>query len=127
MAAAINVETEVVALVQRIRAAAADEHEARGLIFLSLSFFQREMNLAVGRSEEAKAALVLEARATKNGGKTVAEQKSDAGALLKKRTEDVSAIEVLEVVVMSGPVPDVVVPSNLVTPEVLGGAAPKKP
>lgn len=117
MGNAIDMKAEVGGLAQRIRAAATDEHEARSLHHLAMQLLHQEFARSQAVSAEAMAQLVIEKRAAVSGI-SVADQKNAAGALLKKRVEDVTAADVLEVVLfqVAPDVKPVVVADPLVSP-----------
>lgn len=103
MAKNIDVPAQVTALAQAIRAAADDEHERAALFDLAMAALNQEYTSAGRSSDEARAQLVLEKRAAAPGGLSVADQKNAAGALLKKRPEDVTAVEAMRAVLFRTP------------------------
>ena len=95
---AINVNTEVEALVEKIKTETKDKHEAALVTMAAAQLLQLKFGEAQAAAEEEKAQLVLEKRAAAQGGKTVEEQKAEAAVQLRKRIgEPVSAREVLNV------------------------------
>lgn len=98
--ATLNAKTETEALVARFVTDAQDTVEARTMLFTAMMVMQQAAQQTMQNADEAKAALVLAARAAAVGGKTVLAQKADAALILGKHPSTVSAIETLEVVIV---------------------------
>lgn len=101
---AINLQAEVNALVAKIDAEAADEHERAVMLFATKAAFETLWSTAAIAADEARAHLVLEKRAVESG-KSIDEQKADVALLLKKHPSTVTAIECLNVKMLREPEP----------------------
>lgn len=100
MAKQIDIPAAVSVLAQQIRDAADDAVEAHALLDLAMRALNVEYVKAAQGADEARAQLVLADRAVRTGV-SVSDQLNAAGGVLKKRPEDVSASEALQVVLFA--------------------------